>query len=231
MPLLQLSQQAVMFTYIHADGQQTGALTESVLIRLVTCNTKAVVCCYRPTTVHCIVCSCANTNTQVPPLHVHVCNACRNVSKLPLSFTLKATTPFSITPSALSLQSQEHATVQVSFDVHYRGDQISHTAKQRCLISYPDNPQRDWLDLTGVIEFPNLVFDTTSIDFGCVLMDSMKRMVAHVTNPGTRAVRYNWSWLKQATSGRQGAGESPCTLTALPHTHRFFHLIWSAWCL
>lgn len=132
---------------------------------------------------------------------LHWCN--RNVSKLPLHFTIKATHPFAIVPAALSLQPGESAAILVSFDPNYRGDQTSHTVKQRCLISYPDNPQKDWLDLTGIIEFPNLVFDTQSIDFGCVLMDSMKRMAVQVTNPGTRPVRFSWSWLKQAAPEAQ----------------------------
>jgi hydrocephalus-inducing protein len=120
------------------------------------------------------------------------------VSKLPLHFTLKATHPFGLTPSALALEPGEAGAVTVTFDPNYRGDQTSHSLKQRCLISYPDNPQKDWLDLSGVIEFPNLVFDTQAVDFGCVLMDSMKRMAVQVTNPGTRPVRFSWSWLKQA---------------------------------
>jgi hydrocephalus-inducing protein len=127
------------------------------------------------------------------------------VSKLPLQFTLKATTPFRIQPSALSLQPYETAAVAVSFDPHCRGDQCSHTAKQRCLISYPDNPQKDWLDLTGVIEFPNLVFDTTSIDFGSVVMDSMKRLAVTATNQGTEPVQYSWGWVKQSAIGQDGS--------------------------
>jgi hydrocephalus-inducing protein len=131
---------------------------------------------------------------------------CRNVSKLPLHFTLKAVHPFGITPAALELQPGDASSVCVSFDPNYRDDQTSHTAKQRCLISYPDNPQKDWLDLTGLMEFPNVVFDTQSIDFGCVLMDSMKRMAIHITNPGTRPVSYSWSWVTQAFEEDAGEG-------------------------
>lgn len=152
------------------------------------------------------------------------------MSKLPLHFTLKAATPFNIVPSALSLQPGEAAEVGVSFAPTYRGDLASHTARQRCLISYPDNPQRDWLDLTGIIEFPNLVFDTTSIDFGCVLMDSMKRVSVHVSNPGTRPVRYSWSWLKQAAPDKQESQgkwciESACWLCPciIPHKCTLAH--------
>lgn len=134
---------------------------------------------------------------------------CRNVSKLPLQFTLKAATPFGVAPSTISLQPNDNAPITISFDPHYRGDSTSHTAKQRCLISYSDNPQKDWLDLAGVIEFPNVTFDTSSIDFGCVLMDSMKRLSIQLSNPGTRSIQYNWSWVKQTLpSSGEGAGEA-----------------------
>jgi hypothetical protein len=125
------------------------------------------------------------------------------VSKLPLEFTLRATTPFRCQPSTLALQPGEAATVSVSFDPCYRSDLVSHVAKQRCLIAYADNPQKDWLELSGSIEYPNLVFDSTAVDFGCILLDSLKRAAVAATNPGTRPVRYSWSWLRQ--DGAAGA--------------------------
>jgi hypothetical protein len=154
----------------------------------------------------------------------HSCN--RNVSKLPLHFTIKATHPFAVVPASLGLQPGESAAVSVGFDPNYRGDQTSHTVKQRCLISYPDNPQKDWLDLTGIIEFPNLVFDTQNIDFGCVLMDSMKRTTVQVTNPGTRPVCFSWSWLKQAPPEAQDAAGG---FEAHPRVFQSFHLALANW--
>lgn len=139
------------------------------------------------------------------------------MSKLPLHFTLKATTPFSIAPATLSLQPEESAAVTVSFDPNYRGDQTSHTAKQRCLISYPDIPHKDWLDVTGVIEFPNLVLDANAIDFGCVLMDSMKRVAVQLHNPGTRPVNYSWSWLRQALCDGPGEQSYLCDTQRASH--------------
>jgi hydrocephalus-inducing protein len=122
---------------------------------------------------------------------------CRNVSKLPLQFTVKATSPFSVEPSALSLQPGESAPLVFSFDPDFRHDLVSQSIKQRCLISYPDNPQKDWLELSGIIDFPNLLFDATCVDFGCVLMDSMRRVSVGMSNPGRVPVEYNWSWLSQ----------------------------------
>lgn len=74
---------------------------------------------------------------------------------------------------------------------------VSQTVKQRCLISYPDNPQKDYLELAGIINFPNLAFDTKTVDFGCVLMDSMRRISVGVMNPSSVPVEYSWSWISQ----------------------------------
>lgn len=119
-------------------------------------------------------------------------------------------TPFSIEPAAVSLQPDEATTLSVSFDPTYRDDLVSHTARQRCLISYPDNPQKDFLDLSGVIEYPNLVFadSSSSIDFGCILLDSIKRVAVPVTNAGSRPVRYSWSWVKQTNPDVLDGGQA-----------------------
>jgi len=77
--------------------------------------------------------------------------------------------PFTIEPTAMSLQPGEASTFTVSFDPDYKHDLVSQEIQQRCLISHPDNPQKDWLELKGIIQFPNLTFSATNVDFGCVL--------------------------------------------------------------
>lgn len=130
---------------------------------------------------------------------------CRNVTKLPLSFTLRVSAPFTIEPEALSLQPDDSASIAIGFDPNFRSDLKSQTVKQRCLISYLDNPQRDYLDLTGNICFSNLSFDTDTIDFGCVLMDSIQRVPVVLSNPGCIPVEYNWSWTaEEEASGEPG---------------------------
>lgn len=138
---------------------------------------------------------CGSTHPAIGSLH-H-----RNVSKLPVQFTLKATAPFTVQPAAVSLQPGDSASITFSFDPDFHHDLVSQTVKQRCLISYTDNPQKDWLDVSGVIDFPNLLFHTTSVDFGCVLMDSMRRVSVGLANPGKVPVEYSWSWVSQPAAG------------------------------
>jgi hypothetical protein len=207
-PLLQLSQQALAFSYIHSRGSKPAVVVQPLDIRCVRAMLSSYDVDLQP---------CSSTTPPGRQQRSHpVCLARvhRNVSKLPLQFTLRAATPFSIEPAALSLAAGEAGRVSVAFDPCYRSDLLSHTAKQRCLISYPDTPQRDWLDLTGVVEYSNLVFDATAVDFGCILMDTMKRAAVAVTNPGTRPVHYSWSWVKQEGAPAAAAdatdGEATC---------------------
>eukprot|EP00775_Hariotina_reticulata_P008964 gene8964-9139_t len=137
----------------------------------------------------------------------------RNVSKLPVKFTMKVLcpgliSPFTIEPTAASLQPGEVVLLTVSFDPNYKHDLMSQVVQHRCLMSHPDNPQKDWLELNGIIQFPNLTFSTTSVDFGCVLMDSMRRVSVDMTNPGSVPVEYCWSWVKTpALEEAQAAGD------------------------
>jgi hypothetical protein len=50
----------------------------------------------------------------------HQCLEMRNVSMVPLSFTLQTAPPFAVDTAALALQPGEGAGVEVSFDPEYR---------------------------------------------------------------------------------------------------------------
>lgn len=76
---------------------------------------------------------------------------------------------------------------------------------------YQDNPQRDSLDLSAVVEFPNLQLAATSVEFGSVLVDTADRRQLLLTNPGQVPVSYSWSWaLQEAAGGQEGAHSRRC---------------------
>ncbi len=130
----------------------------------------------------------------------------RNVSKLPLAFSLKTAVPFAVEPCALELQPGGSQAVAVTLDPDFRHDMQSQLVKQKLLVTYSDNPQKDSVELVGDIQFPNLTFDSSALDFGCVLSDSTRRMVVTLTNPTKVAARYSWAWLKpDATAGSSSA--------------------------
>ena len=71
----------------------------------------------------------------------------RNISKLPLSFSLKCGNPFSIDCMSMQLEVDEAATVNVMLDPGFKGDLLSVVVPQKLRIEYTDNPQKDSVDL------------------------------------------------------------------------------------
>lgn len=122
----------------------------------------------------------------------------RNISKLPVAFALKLAPPFSVDRAQLQLGQFESATVNVTFDPNFKGDLGSGVAKQKMAIVYADNPQRDTVDLTGVMEFPNLAFETQTVEFGSCLSDTTRRVPVRITNTSPVEVVYSWAWDKES---------------------------------
>ena len=73
----------------------------------------------------------------------------RNISKLPLSFSLKCGSPFSIDCASMQLEVDEAATVNVMLDPGFKGDLQSIVVPQKLRIEYTDNPQKDSVDLVS----------------------------------------------------------------------------------
>ena len=116
----------------------------------------------------------------------------RNISALTLQFALRVAPPFSVDVAELQLEPQETATVTVTFDPGYRDDRTSHFAEAKLVAVYRDHPQRDAFNMTGDINFPNLEFEYTEVDFGCVLNDTTKAMRVTMTNVSKIDTRSCW---------------------------------------
>jgi hypothetical protein len=149
---------------------------------------------------HCVEFAYVHASSSAQPPAMLQSVDVRNASPLPLSFMVKAVPPFSVSPSTLTLAPAEAGAFVVGFDHHYRSDLMTHTVRQRLAISYADSPQRDWLDAIATLDYPNLHFDAEAVDFGCVQLDSMRRVAVGVSNPGQVPVQYSWSWVSQDRS-------------------------------
>eukprot|EP00798_Chlamydomonas_sp_ICE-L_P006741 gene6741-3411_t len=107
----------------------------------------------------------------------------RNISKLPLTFMLKpGGGPFVVDRPQVTLAVDEATTVNVSCDPVSKGDSVSALIKQKLKVEYTDNPQKDAVDLIAKIDFPNLKFESQSIEFGSCLADTTHRKAIRVTN-------------------------------------------------
>jgi hypothetical protein len=141
----------------------------------------------------------------------------RNVSKLPLAFTLKSGPLFTLDCAAWELQPEEAITVNVTLDPCSRRDLLSLTARQRLAIAYTDNPQKDGIDLQADMQFPNLQFETQSVEFGSVLTDTTKWHSVTVTNTSRAEVEYSWVFVKEEVD--LGAWQGSCRCAQTMHHH------------
>lgn len=129
----------------------------------------------------------------------------RNVSKLPLFFVLRTAQPFSLDRWEFQLQPDEEVTVNVEFDPGYKDDCQSHVAEKKLTAVYRDHPRRDAWDLIGEVNFPNVEFEYTRVDFGTVLNDTTKSTTVRVTNPSKIDCALSWSFVQDEDAERAAA--------------------------
>jgi len=126
----------------------------------------------------------------------------KNISELPLRFTLKTSIPFAVDTDEMQLEPGESKSVHVLFNPGYKNDRLSCRVDGKLRISYENHPQRDELNLVGEINFPNLDFEFTEINFGNVLNDTTKSMMMTVTNNSKIDCAYNWAFLEDEEEQR-----------------------------
>ncbi|XP_072135349.1 hydrocephalus-inducing protein homolog isoform X2 [Mobula birostris] len=131
--------------------------------------------------------------------------ALKNISPLPLTLNLSTSGPFTVveqqneeapvTSKSVKVDVGENLELFIQFDPSYKNDLYTREAEEVLSIQYSEHPHVDYVSLRGVVNFPNLHFETTTVDFGCILNDT--EMVHHVTmtNCSPLLVRYRWSFL------------------------------------
>ncbi|CAK4295658.1 unnamed protein product [Aphanomyces euteiches] len=137
--------------------------------------------------------------TQLQPLIVT--NAC----ELPLSFVLKTQIPFSVDTWEAVLQPKESVSLNVEFYPGYKDDHISRLINGKLTSSYPGHPQKDSIDLKGEISFPNLEFEYSKIDFGCILNDTQKSLSVKVSNVSKVTTVFHWVFIEDEKESRAAA--------------------------
>lgn len=100
------------------------------------------------------------------------------------------------TIQTVKLNVGETLELSIQFDPSYKNDLYIRVAEEFLAIKYLEHPQVDYVVLRGEVNFPNLHFETTEVDFGCILNDT--EMVHHVTmtNCSPLLVTYHWSFLQ-----------------------------------
>ena len=128
------------------------------------------------------------TSVHSKPLALH------NLTALPLTLMLRAKPPFAVDRSELHIAPRDSAPIAVSWDPAFRNDRQSDLTDAKLTITYREHPQRNSVRLVGDAQFPNVAFDLRDnrVDFGAVLNDSGKKVVATMTNTSRVDVVYAW---------------------------------------
>ena len=136
--------------------------------------------------------------------------AIENSSSLPLNMTLRmedSQTPFSIFEDGiksqkLSVPSGKTVIVPVYFEPAYQDDFVSREALQNIVIEFADHPSTRVVQLSGRVNFPNLEFSQSDVDFGTSLCDIEMSTQITIKNNGPLAANYKW-WFEvdEETSG------------------------------
>ncbi|XP_069510876.1 hydrocephalus-inducing protein homolog [Ambystoma mexicanum] len=129
----------------------------------------------------------------------------KNISSLPLSMFLSLKDPFSVynlengvtptdmQPTLLEIGAERQLSIQ--FDPTYADNLQSRVAEEVLAIQYAEHPHKDYVALQGEVHFPNLHFQNTEVDFGCILNDTEVVRHMQMTNYSPLPVQYRWSFL------------------------------------
>ncbi|CAG9464033.1 unnamed protein product [Pedinophyceae sp. YPF-701] len=119
----------------------------------------------------------------------------RNASELSLVPQLRTQAPFSVDASELALAPGEEVPITVSFDPGYRSERVSSKINGKLQVTFSDNPNKEALDMVGVIAFPNLELSHSVLDFGAVLTDTVERRFITVKNVSSVPAAMTWTLL------------------------------------
>lgn len=139
---------------------------------------------------------CKTNEPSVQQKEMTLTNQCA----IDLNFLLKVDVPFNLSCWDYTLAPGQSVSLIVEFDPLYRDDLLSHSSDKQLVVSYRGHPQKDTIQLHADILFPNLQFDTSTINFGCVLNDTAKKNVVRVTNVSKLEAAYEWIFLEQDNS-------------------------------
>nr|XP_012627881.1 hydrocephalus-inducing protein homolog isoform X3 [Microcebus murinus] len=129
----------------------------------------------------------------------------KNISTLPVNMLLSTSGPFYVCetdksllpaiPEPIKLDIEEEKSLLIKFDPFYRNDLNNWVADEILQIKYVEHPQVDSLDLHGEVHYPNLSFETTDLNFGCILNDTEVIRYVMITNYSPLVVKFRWFFL------------------------------------
>ncbi|KAI9095517.1 hypothetical protein DFS34DRAFT_651319 [Phlyctochytrium arcticum] len=129
----------------------------------------------------------------------------RNTSTLPLTISFKCPNgSYKVDPLSLAsaLNPSQTTSIRVTYDPSFHTDRISIKEQSKLFLRYAEHPQRDFVEIQSEVTFPNLQFETTALQFGCISINAEHRKSLSVTNGGVLPVSYSWGYEPHAADHR-----------------------------
>lgn len=130
-----------------------------------------------------------------------------NKSLVTLSFILKTEIPFNLSIWEYTLAPDESLTVTIEFDPCFRDDKESCIVEKLLSIQYRGHSQRDSIKLTAENIFPNIKFETNTVNFGCILNETEKKIRLKMMNSSQVVVTYNWQFMENDIPNKSSKGD------------------------
>ncbi|XP_069882349.1 hydrocephalus-inducing protein homolog isoform X1 [Dipodomys merriami] len=129
----------------------------------------------------------------------------KNISTLPVNIFLSTAGPFficendksllPIIPKPIKLNINEEKSLLIKFDPNFKRDLNNWVSEEILSIKYAEHPQVDSLKLRGEVCYPNLIFEMTEVNFGCILNDTEMTHSITVSNYSPLVVKFRWFFL------------------------------------
>ena len=116
----------------------------------------------------------------------------KNISTLPISFTLRTQVPFSVDTWEVALLPQQEIELCVKFDPNLKEGLESYTIEGKLVAVYQHHPQRDTFLLKATMNFPNIRLEANKLDFGVVLNDTSSTQTFMLSNDSRVPATYQW---------------------------------------
>ena len=120
------------------------------------------------------------------------------VSQKPTTFIIKQDKlhPFICKRETITLAPQESTDVRVEFDPAIVTDKRTYTYPADIEIIHKLTMKKEPLiKLRGLVQFPNIEVKPSTLDFGCILDDTSKKMYLTIKNTSVMDVQYEWSFI------------------------------------
>ncbi|EAX95386.1 hypothetical protein TVAG_449190 [Trichomonas vaginalis G3] len=154
--------------------------------------------------------------TEIKPIILE--NTITNTTPLHFGITATCQEPFVMSPTHFDMKPDESKSFKVTFNPFYKENYQSEIIDRKIIMKCDDNPQQFTIDLKGVIEFPNVTFPSTTINFGALSKSTEKTETVIIKNTQTIKADFWWEIETPSKSAKNVFDIFPTRGSLLPNS-------------